>query len=327
MKRTLVTGASGFVGANLVRRLLADGNEVQLFLREAHQAWRLEEIVSDCEIVAGDIADREAVRRGIARVRPDWVFHLAAYGAYPSQTGFERMVATNIQGCANVLDACIEAGVEAFVQTGSSSEYGYQAQPSREDCRIEPNSHYAITKAAATHYCQFTARNLDFHAVTARLYSIYGPYEEPTRLIPTLLVHGLRGELPALASPDTARDFVYVDDAVEALIRLACGKDVTPGAIYNVASGIQTTLETVVAQAKELLGVTAEPVWGGMRPRAWDTGVWVGDASAMRRDLRWSAEVGLRDGLSRTIGWLHENPRWLSFYQQQIGAAMRKTER
>jgi dolichol-phosphate mannosyltransferase len=315
MKRVFVTGASGFVGANLVRRLLRDGHTVHLLLRAPHSNWRLEEISVQCDVTPGDVCDRVAVLRSIAAARPDWVFHLSAYGAYPSQTGLEQMLATNVMGCANVLDACIETGVEAFVQTGSSSEYGYQAQASREDARLEPNSHYAITKAAATHYCQFTARKRHFHAVTARLYSIYGPYEEPTRLVPTLLVHCLRGELPPLVSPDTARDFVYVDDAVEALIQLASQKHLAPGAVYNVCSGRQATIAEVVAAARELLHVTVQPAWGAMPPRAWDTGVWVGDATAIRRDTGWAAQTTLVDGLARTIVWLRENPGWLEFYE------------
>src|SRR5262249_5612399 len=138
-----------------------------------------------------------------------------------TQTGIDRMMATNFMGCVNLLDACAEIGVESFVQTGSSSEYGYKDHPPAEDEALEPNSHYAVTKAAATHYCQFTARQHNLHAVTTRLYSIYGPWEEPTRLIPTLIIRGLKGNLPPLVSPRTARDFVYVDDAVEALLQVA----------------------------------------------------------------------------------------------------------
>jgi len=321
MKRTLITGASGFVGANLARRLLRDGHEVHLLLRAEHQAWRLKEISGQCRIAFGDITDAEAVRRCLAAAKPDWVFHLAAYGAYSSQIGFEQMLATNVIGCANLIDACLEAGVQSFVQTGSSSEYGYQSHSTEEAERLEPNSHYAITKAAATHYVQFTARKRGFHAITARLYSIYGPYEEPTRLIPALLVYGLRGELPPLVSPGIARDFVYVDDAVEALIRLAGAKSLTPGAIYNVCSGVQTTLEQVVDVARALLQVPEEPLWGGMADRAWDTSVWVGDATAMRRDVGWRADTALGDGLSRTIDWLKDNPCRLQFYAQKMAAS------
>jgi dolichol-phosphate mannosyltransferase len=228
------------------------------------------------------------------------------------------MVATNVTGCANILDECIETGVEAFVNAGSSSEYGYQAQAAREDFRIEPNSHYAISKASAAHYCQFAARKFGFRATTARLYSIYGPYEEPTRLIPTLLIHGLNGDFPPLVSPNTARDFVYVDDAVDALIRIAGEEMVVPGAIYNIASGAQTTISEIVEKTRTLLDVPKEPVWGGMRSRSWDTEVWFGDPAAIGKDIGWVAETDLHHGLSLTAEWLRANPPLLRFYQQII---------
>src|SRR5260370_39150257 len=112
MKRVIVTGASGFVGANLVRRLLRDGHETHLLRRPAHQSWRLKEIAGDVRAHEADLEDSESVRRVVTSARPDWVFHLAAYGAYPSQTGFQRMVNTNLQGCAALVDACAETGVE-----------------------------------------------------------------------------------------------------------------------------------------------------------------------------------------------------------------------
>jgi dolichol-phosphate mannosyltransferase len=318
MKRALLTGGSGFVGANLARRLLHDGHDVTLLLRTGHQNWRLKEIASNCRIVAGDVSDARSARDAIAVAKPDWVFHLAAYGAYPTQSGFEQMVATNLMGCVALLNACAEIGVEAFVQTGSSSEYGYKAHAAKEDDVLEPNSHYAITKAAATHYCQFTARTSGVRATTLRLYSIYGPYEEPTRLIPTLLLHCMEGKLPPLVSPTTSRDFVYVDDAVDCLVRAARANRSPGGAIYNLCTGIQSSMAAVVEQARELFGVKAEPSWGQMRARAWDTAVWVGDPTAVRRDLQWQATTALKDGLLRTMDWLRKDPAVLRFYAERI---------
>ena len=192
MNRCLITGASGFVGANLTRRLLHDGHEVHALLRPEHQPWRLADVTS-LHRHSVDLTNPGEVQQAVRRIHPDWVFHLAAYGAYSSQTGFARMLDINLTGTAALLDACAEAGVEAFVYTGSSSEYGYKDHPPREDELLEPNSHYAITKAAATHYCQFVARKHDVNAIAVRLYSIYGPYEDPSRLLPTLIDHSLRG--------------------------------------------------------------------------------------------------------------------------------------
>jgi UDP-glucose 4-epimerase len=316
MKRCLITGASGFVGANLVRRLLRDGHEVHAFLRPEYQSWRLDEIASHLQTHPVDLTNRDEVRRAVALIRPEWVFHLAAHGAYATQTEFARMVDVNLMGCVSLLDACTKTGIEAFINTGSSSEYGYKDHPPREDEVLEPNSHYAITKAAATHYCQFVARTSGVNAVTVRLYSIYGPYEEPTRLIPTLTVNGLQGTLPPLVSPTTARDFVYVDEAVDALVCLA--QQGRRGVVYNLCTGVQTSLADVVETARNLMGISAKPVWSSMEGRSWDTDVWVGSPTAMKNDTGWRSETDFATGLQRMIDWFHSQPRWLEYYASRI---------
>jgi len=221
-------------------------------------------------------------------------------------------------GSVTLLDACADTGVEAFVQTGSSSEYGYKDHIATEDERLEPNSHYAITKAASTHYCQLIARQRDLHAVTARLYSAYGPYEAPTRLIPTLVVRGFEQKLPPLVSPRTARDFVYVDDSVEAMLLLASHTSLPRGSIYNLCTGRQSTLESVVAAVRKILHVTAKPIWSSMPQRSWDTDVWVGSPEALRRDTGWRGGTELEAGLEKTVDWFREKPDRLQFYIRQI---------
>jgi UDP-glucose 4-epimerase len=318
MKRVLVTGATGFVGANLTRWLLRDGHEVHLFLRNRSNRWRLADVADDLQVHEADVEDRGKIRLLVADIRPEWVFHLAAYGAYPTQSDADRMVSTNLGGCFAMLDACIEAGVAAFVQTGSSSEYGYLDHPACEDELIQPNSAYAVTKAAATHYCQFRARQSGVHAVTARLYSIYGPYEETSRLIPVLVVHALHGRLPRLVSPRIGRDFVYVDDAVEALLSIAEASHVPRGSVYNVSSGVQSTLASVVGDVRLLMNVASEPQWSSMPERSWDTETWLGSPAAIARDIHWKARTSFRSGLERTMSWLRDNPAYLRLYTERI---------
>lgn len=318
MNRVLITGASGFVGANLARRLLHDSYEVHLLLRNDRDNWRLRDINSECRITIGDVSDGDSVRSCVRKSKPQIVFHLAAYGAYSYQTGMEAMIATNLLGCVSLMDACVESNVECFVQTGSSSEYGYKDHAANEEEHLEPNSHYAITKAAATHYCSHAAKTSGIRAATARLYSVYGPFEEPTRLIPTLLVHCLKGKLPPLVSPTTARDFVFVDDAVAALVRIAQSSAMAPGAVYNVSSGTQVRLEQLVEQVRSILRVDEEPRWGAMPGRQWDTDVWVGNAAAIERDIGWKAETSLADGLRATAEWFRGNQELLRYYEARI---------
>ena len=320
MKRVIVTGATGFVGANLTRRLLQEGHDVNVLARPGYTSWRLERIKSDVRGHQVNLEDAEGVASAVAEIRPDWIFHLAAYGAYSSQKDLRQMVNTNILGTMNLLQACLDTGFESFINTGSSSEYGFKDHAPAENEWLEPNSHYAVTKASATQYCSYTAQQHDLHVPTLRLYSVYGPYEEPTRLLPTLIVRGLRGELPPLVDGNVARDFVYVDDVNEAYLLAARRTDVGRGAIYNVGTGVQTTIRGVVAAARRLMNITAEPQWGSMPDRQWDTSVWVSNNSRLRNELHWEPQNTFEQGFRRMVEWFQQDPAMQSFYQQTLEA-------
>jgi nucleoside-diphosphate-sugar epimerase len=317
MKRVIVTGATGFVGSNLARRLLRDGQEVHLLVRSGHSSWRIDGIRRDVRLHEVALEDAEAVSESVARIRPEWVFHLAAHGAYSSQTDLRRMIQTNLVGTINLVEACLASGFEAFVNTGSSSEYGFKDHAPSEDESPEPNSHYAVTKAAATLYCRYTAQSRALHLPTLRLYSVYGPYEEPTRLIPRLITRGLKGELPPLVDPTVARDYVYVDDVTEAyLLAAAARSDVEPGAIYNVGTGVQTSLGEAVETARRVLSVKRGPQWASMPGREWDTNIWVADNRKIRDALGWQARHTFEQGFRLTVEWLRAHPALRSFYDE-----------
>jgi dolichol-phosphate mannosyltransferase len=312
----MVTGAGGFVGANLVRRLLADGNRVVALVRPGSRLWRLEDVRDAVEVVEVDLRDGEAAAGALRQAAPSWVFHLATHGAYSSQRDTPRILATNVLGTATLTEAALDAGVEAFVNAGSSSEYGYKDHAPGETEFVDPNSAYAVGKAAATMYCRHRSLEADAHIVTLRLYSVYGPWEEPARLIPTLACKGLEGELPELVDPAIARDFVYVDDVVGAFV-LAAEAEPPRGAIYNVGSGGQHTLAEVVDTLRSLLPIEAEPEWGSMPNRTWDTGTWVADASLIERELGWRAETDFTTGLRATIEWLDDSAERRAFYAER----------
>lgn len=319
-RRVLVTGGTGFVGANLVRRLLADGHAVHLLVRREHAAWRLDGIADDVALHEVSLDDLAALSSLTARVRPEWIFHLAASGAYSWQQDLDRMVATNVTGTTNLVRACLAVGFEAFVNTGSSSEYGYKDHAPTEREWVEPNSHYAVTKAAATMFCRLTAQQKDAHIPTLRLYSIFGPWEEPNRLVPTLIVRGLDGMLPPLVDPDVARDYVFADDVSEAYIRAATTPGQERGAVYNVGSGVQTSLREIVEAARRVMAIAVEPVWGSMPNRRWDTSVWVSDPHAIEAALGWQATTGVEEGLRRTVAWMAATAERRARYAQAIAA-------
>lgn len=318
MKRCLITGGTGFIGANLARRLLSDGHDVHLLVRPGHQGWRIKDINKDVTLHQIDLTRAARLSNVLRRVRPDWVFHLAAYGAYPAQKDFSQMLAVNLQGTINLLEAAGQADVAAFVNVGSSSEYGFKDHAPSEEEALVPNSDYALTKAYGSLYCQSAAVRLNMKVVTLRPYSVYGPYEEPTRLFPTLIIKGLAGKLPSLVNPETARDYIYVDDFVDACVLAAERNAPEPGAIYNVGTGRQTSLKELVALAKRYLPVKVKPRWGSMDHRIWDTNTWICDNRRMKQVFGWSPRYSVAQGFKTMIAWFKEHPELTAVYEKKI---------
>ncbi|HVG55187.1 MAG TPA: NAD-dependent epimerase/dehydratase family protein [Vicinamibacterales bacterium] len=307
MSRVVITGGTGFVGANLVRRLIQEGHQPALIVRPGHASWRIDSIREQIAVHAVILSDPFAVLKALDTLRPAWIFHLAAHGAYSWEKDAAQMIQTNVVGTANLLEAASKTGVEAFVHAGSSSEYGRLGHAPSETEAGQPDTPYAITKAAATALCA-VARNASMRIRTLRLYSVYGPFEDPRRFLPSLIVHGLRGVLPPLVSPQTARDFVYVDDVLDAFLLAARDTSSEAGAIYNIGTGVQTTIGDAVEAARRVMGIATEPAWGTMPARAWDTDTWVADTRKSREVLQWSVRHTFEDGLEKMIAWLTRDP-------------------
>lgn len=306
-RKVLLTGASGFVGANLARRLLAEGHQVHLLLRENHADWRIRSIRPDVHTHVIDMADGEALKGLVKAVKPDWIFHLAAEGAYSWQNDLNRIISTNIQATMNLASACIDAGFEAFIHTGSSSEYGAKDHAPREDEFADPNSFYAAAKASATMFLRCCAVRRGLNITTLRLYSVYGPYEDPRRLIPALILNGSAGRYPPLVNPDVARDFVFSEDVCSACLLAAQNPADEPGRVFNVGSGVQTHLRDIAAVAGAYFQIAEPPAWGTMQNRNWDTQTWVADISRIQASLGWQPQVSLAEGFARTARWFQEN--------------------
>ena len=307
-RRALVTGAAGFVGANLVRRLVEDGHAVDTVVRPGGDDWRLDAMGLDVAIHSVDLCDSTAARALVQETRPDWVFNLAAHGAYSWQEDAARIMATNTAAVVNLVNACAGAGCEAFVHAGSSSEYGIKDHAPDEDEPLEPNGAYGVAKAAASLYCRQAGRNGTLAAVVLRLYSVFGPYEAPRRLVPQLIVQGRAGGLPPLVNPGVAHDFVAIDDVLDAFVRAAERASRLPGAAFNIGTGRQTTLAEAVETARRTLGVVAEPEWGADPGRPWDTTTWVSDPRRAGRELDWQAKLSFEQGFERTVAWFEANP-------------------
>ncbi|HZV73429.1 MAG TPA: NAD-dependent epimerase/dehydratase family protein [Conexibacter sp.] len=319
--RSLVTGAAGFIGAALARRLIARGDAVTLLSGPGSDPWRLEQLRDVAEVVELDLRDADTVARAVHAAQPELVFHLAAHGAYSWQRSLPRMIETNVAGTAHVAEAALDAGARAIVNAGSSSEYGLKDHAPPEHELPEPNSAYAVTKASATLLGGWLARQRGAAITTLRLYSAYGPWEEPRRLMPALVAAGLERRLPPLADPAIARDFVYVEDVVDAFLLAAAHAQPGAGAVYNVGGGRQTSLRELAEIARRTFAIEEEPAWAAFPAREWDTDVWVADARRAADELGWRARTPLEAGLARFAQWMDEQPPPVAErYRTAVGA-------
>jgi nucleoside-diphosphate-sugar epimerase len=304
-RKVLLTGAAGFVGAVLARRLLRDGHEVHVVLKSSNRRPRLDPIFDDLRVHELDLRDESSVRATVMEVRPQVIFHLAAHGAYPTQTDADGIIRTNFLGTWNLLRASAAVDYEVFVNTGSSSEYGFKDFAMRESDLLEPNSYYSVAKCAQTLLCQHFAQVEKRPITTLRLFSAYGPFEEPSRLIPTLIQRCLDGQPLKLVSRDTARDFIYVEDVVDAYLSLEKLAQLS-GEIINIGTGVQSTVGDVVDAVLKHTGAQVECQWGAMPSRVWDAKIWVSDCTKSKRLLGWRPQTTLSDGLARTVAWTRE---------------------
>ena len=298
-----VFGASGFIGANLFNDIFKIRKDCYALTHDATKAWRLKLLNVPFEnIIHCDILSDNSVREVFDRYKPQTLFNLAAYGAYSKQSSVNLTYETNVIGTANILQNCTKETV--YIHAGSSSEYGFNCTAPKETDRVEPNSHYAVSKVSAAYLLEYYARVFELKTLNLRLYSIYGYWEEPDRLIPKLVESVRQGELPSLVSPDISRDFVFIEDCVEAFLDAALKiNSTTSGKSYNIATGRKTTIGDLVETSRQTFGIKQEPKWGSMSNRKWDLAEWFGNPDAFETDFGWKAKTSLEEGLSKTKAW------------------------
>ncbi len=301
-RRVLVTGAGGFLGANLCRALLGAGAVVQAAARPGSDLSRLYDVRDELELHLFDLRDAEAVRREVAAVRGEVVIHAAAHTTVHYSATVAGAADDTIIGTAHLLDALAAVGCERLVQVGSSLEYGPAARPHREEDALRPDTLRGATKAAAALLVLQQASRGAVAAVVVRPFSIYGPWEGEHRLVPRAIQAAFSGETLPLTGPGLRRDLVYVEDVCDACLRAAIA-DAVVGEAINVGTGRQTSNEELVAAVERVTGRPVRVAVGTFPARSSDRGFWAAETGKAERLLGWTARYPLTAGLERTVRW------------------------
>ena len=299
----LVLGASGFIGANLFKILLSKREDVFGVCR-LEKGWRLEGVDTK-NIMFTDVNDSVALKNLINTITPRTVFDFISYGAYSFEESHEIVYQTNFLSLTNIVTLLEEKGVSAYIHAGTSSEYGLNSKQPKEDSSLEPNSHYSSSKIAASYFLKYMGKTRNFPAINLRLYSVYGPLEDSSRLIPNILNHAKVKKFPPLVDSDISRDFIFIKDACEAFI-LAASK-IHPelyGESFNIGTGNKTTIKELALTIKKVYKIKKNPIFSNMKKRNWDLNEWYSDSKKAEKVLGWKSKTSLVDGLNLTFNWL-----------------------
>ncbi len=298
----LVTGASGFVGSHVARKLVSLGCDTHVLVRPTSDLWRLKDIVPKITLHYGDLADKASVEKIITTVKPKGIFHLGAATVVSGLgVGSETMIATNVLGTANLMDAASSYPYDFFVTMGSFLEYGFKDHPIAESELCQPGELYGITKLLGTLYGQSLARSTGKPIVTLRLFTPYGPWNEKERLTHKIIASALQGKDIALTRPTVSRDFVFIDDIVEALLEAAEKASKYRGEIFNLGSGVRTPIGDVVSYILKKTGSKSEVKWGAFHSVSYDSDIWQADMTKTFSRFSWRPKHSLHAGLDKTI--------------------------
>ena len=298
----LVTGATGFIGSHLVRRLLREGFSVHVLCRSQSDFWRLRDVLPRVERHPAALEDAGRLREVVSVARPQYIFHLAAATVVAgSAAAATDLVTTNLLGTINLLDACEAVDYRGLVSTGDSFEYSAGGAPLCESDACRPNTLHGITKLAATLYAQAVAAARGRPVVVLRLFSTFGPGDNPCRLVPRVIVGALAGTPLSLSRPDIARDWVYIDDLVDLYLEAARKAPQAAGGVFNVGSGKATNLGEIVETILRLTGSRAEARWGVFPAAEHDAYPWVADMRRTFSAFDWRPATTLQEGLRAMI--------------------------
>jgi len=299
--RALITGASGFLGSHLTEWLVETGHAVAVLHRPRSDLWRIQAVLPKVTTIRADLEALPDAAGAVAHFAPDVVFHTAWYGVGSRHRDEEGQVDRNIQSSLSLTRLACRIGCKAFVGLGSQAEYGPHNRRINETAATEPTTLYGAAKLSVFHLCRRIAALSGMRFVWARVFSAYGPRDNPEWMIPYLIRELLARERPSLTPGEQQWDYVFATDVAKAVCLLGlCPRAEGP---FNLGSGQVHSIRSIVERIRDLIDPTLPLGLGEVPYRADQVMHLQADTTRLETVTGWRPEVPLETGLRRTVEW------------------------
>jgi UDP-glucose 4-epimerase len=297
--RVLVTGANGFIGSHLVRQLQLDGHEVLSLVRPNSNVQRLQDI-PDLQFLYTDLRNIRTVGVNILAFRAETVYHLAWWGGNSSQYIHDaKQVFENASGSLDLLEITAQAGATRFVGFGTCVEYGRYEIPTSETLEPQPQNLYGISKLRVGQLLECASKALDVSFAWVRPFWLFGQQDDIQRLIPIVIDTFSRGLSPKLTAGEQLWDYLYIADAIKALVSLKDHLNAT--GVFNLASGSSYPIREIVTFIRDKINLNLETGLGTVDYPQGQIMHLQADVRKLQNAIDWKPETSIWQGLEATI--------------------------
>lgn len=310
MTKILILGGNGFIGSNLASFFLQKGYELHLMLRSNASIWRIRHLMPQINTYTGEINDVASLVSLIDVVRPEIVINATGIVKGESINDQEGVITSNLTSTVNIVNSFIKSSADILINTGSAKEYGFSPSAINENYHGIPIGLYGVTRKAATEYSRFISMKYERKIINLRLFTPYGPFDSPNRLIPHCILSLIQKRTPDIKNMSGIRDFVYNEDVSSAYELVIRKMDrLENGTVINVGNGKAITVNHVVNELLKIDPQDFEMELTQSTLNAPSTDALYSDNRKLL-SLGWKAKFNLYSGLSATVQWFRNNMQY-----------------